>query len=227
MEILIMMSGDFMALEQYGKLKYFEHIPAVPDNGMILTRLGYRKTKTVLDGEYKKKLKDYIDTGLMLCNTKGVFSRLNIIMRDEESVELENGAVLKSKSLAKLLQNSIEVVLMAATVGKDIVGRIHDEVDNNDAAFGLVLDAVASETADSALDWLVDFINKLIRREGKKLTGMRYSPGYGDLPLTNQKIIFDILDLKRLGLEITERFMLVPEKSVIAIAGVEGVESNG
>lgn len=53
---------------------------------------------------------------------------------------------------------------------------------------------------------------------------MRYSPGYGDLPLTNQKIIFDILNLERLGLRITERFMLVPEKSVIAIAGVEGIE---
>jgi hypothetical protein len=211
-------------MEQYGKLKFFEYIPAVPDNGMILTRLGYRKTKTVLDEEYKKKLKANIDTGLMLCNTKGVFSRLSIIKRDEESVELENGAVLKSRSLSKLLQNSMDVVLMAATVGKDIVDRIHDEVENNDAAFGLILDAVASETADSALDWMVDFINKLIRREGKKLTKMRYSPGYGDLPLTNQKIIFDILNLERLGLRITERFMLVPEKSVIAIAGVEGIE---
>jgi len=66
----------------------------------------------------------------------------------------------------------------------------------------------------------------MIRREGKKLTKMRYSPGYGDLPLSNQKLIYDVLNLERLGISITERFMLVPEKSVIAIAGVEGVGCN-
>lgn len=71
---------------------------------------------------------------------------------------------------------------------------------------------------------MVEFINKEIRREGKKLTQKRYSPGYGDLLLTNQKIIYDILNLKKLRIELTESYMLVPEKSVIAIAGIEGIE---
>jgi len=43
-------------MEKYTRLKFFEHIPAVPDNGMILTRLGYRKTTTILDDDYKKPL---------------------------------------------------------------------------------------------------------------------------------------------------------------------------
>lgn len=213
-------------MEKYRGLKFFEHIPATPDKGMILTRLGYKKTTTVMDDDYRKNLMENISKGLMLCNTKGVFGTFNIINRDEESVELENGVTLKSRSLSKLLSNSMDVVLMASTVGKDIVDRIVDEIKNKDAAFGVILDAVASETADAALDWMVDFINKMIRREGKKLTGMRYSPGYGDLPLSNQKLIFDVLNLERLGINITERFMLVPEKSVIAIAGVEGVGYN-
>ncbi|GAE90388.1 vitamin B12 dependent-methionine synthase activation domain-containing protein [Acetivibrio straminisolvens] len=211
-------------MDKYTGLKFFEHIPAVPDNGMILTRLGYRKTTTVLDDDYRKSLMENINKGLMLCNTKGVFGTFKIAKRDEESVELDNGVVLKSRSLSKLLSSSMDVVLMASTVGKEIVDRIVDEVNNKDAAFGVILDAVASETADAALDWMVDFINKMIRREGKKLTKMRYSPGYGDLPLSNQKLIFDVLNLERLGISITERFMLVPEKSVIAIAGVEGVD---
>lgn len=210
-------------MNQYAGPKFFEHIPAVPDNGMILTRLGYRKTTTVLDDEYRKNLMENIDKGLLLCNTKGVFGRFKITNRDEESIELENGVTLKSMSLSRLLSNSMDVVLMAATVGQNIVDRVMDEIKNKDAALGVILDAVASETADAALDWMVDFINKMIRREGKKLTGMRYSPGYGDLPLSNQRLIFDVLNLERLGISITERYMLVPEKSVIAIAGVEGV----
>jgi cobalamin-dependent methionine synthase I len=96
-------------------------------------------------------------------------------------------------------------------------------VASGDAAFGLILDAVASETADAALDWMVDFINKMIRREGIRLTKNRYSPGYGDLLLQNQKTLFDILQLHRLGLGITESCILVPEKSVIAIAGITSI----
>lgn len=205
------------------KLKYFEFIPSRPSEGMILTRLGYRKTKTVFSEDYKKKLDRMINEGFLMCNTKGIFGRYAIIEKSDKHVMLENELVLESVGLAKLLNNSVEVVLMASTVGSKITDRIHYEVESGDVSFGVILDAVASETADAALDWIVDFINNLIRREGKTLTKTRYSPGYGDLLLSNQKKIFDALYLEKLGLSITERYMLVPEKSVIAIAGIEGI----
>lgn len=205
-------------------IRCFEYIPSSPSEGMILTRLGYRKTKTVFSEEYKEKLDRMIKEGLLMCNTKGIFGRYPIIEKSDKHIVLENNLIIESAGLAKLLSNSIEVVLMASTVGSEITDKIHHEVESGDASFGVVLDAVASETADAALDWMVDFINKLIRREGKILTKMRYSPGYGDLPLLNQKKIFDILGLTKLGLSITERYMLLPEKSVIAIAGIEGIE---
>ncbi len=213
-------------MDANSKIKCFEYIPSKPNEGMILTRLGYQKTTTVFSDEYREKLNEIIKSGILLCNTKGLFGRYEIVQKGENFVKLENGVFLESVSLAKLLENSIEVVLMAATVGKDITDKIHPEVEGGDASVGLILDSVASQTADAALNWMVDFINKLIRREGKSLTRTRYSPGYGDLPLINQKKIFDALGLEKLGLEITERYMLIPEKSVIAIAGIEGIDSD-
>ncbi len=211
-----------MSLEA-SKLKIFEYIPAQPDKNMVLTRLGYKKTTTIIDDEYKKKLDDSINIGLMMCNTKGVFSRFKVIDRTENSVVLENSISLESLSLTSFLSKSDEVVLMASTTGKEITERIQKEVAGGDAALGVILDAVASEVADSALDWMVDFINKFLGKEAFRLTKNRYSPGYGDLALHNQKKIYDALKLNKLGIDITERFMLVPEKSVIAIAGIEGV----
>lgn len=211
-------------MKDIGKIRCFEYIPSSPSEGMILTRLGYRKTTTVFSEEYKQKLNKIIQEGILMCNTKGIFGRYSIIEKSDKHIMLENELVFESTGLAKLLSNSTEVVLMASTVGSDITDRIHSEVESGDASLGVVLDAVASETADAALDWMVDFINKLIRREGKNLTRMRYSPGYGDLPLFNQKKIYDTLGLEKLKISITERYMLVPEKSVIAIAGIEGIE---
>jgi len=216
--------GRRIKMNDLNKIRYFENIPASPSEGMILTRLGYRKTKTVFSQEYKEKLDKIISEGMLMCNTKGVFGRYGIIEQSEKHIMLENKLIFESAGLAKLLKNSLEVVLMASTVGSEITDRIHSEVEGGDASFGIVLDAVASETADAALDWMVDFINRLIRREGKKLTKMRYSPGYGDLLLSNQKKIFDTLKFDKLGVSITDRYMLTPEKSVIAIAGIEGIE---
>ncbi|MBZ4645398.1 MAG: hypothetical protein PWR27_1489 [Petroclostridium sp.] len=207
-------------------IKYLESIPAEPKRDMILLRLGYKKNVTILNDEQKDMLEDSIKQGLLLCHPKGAFGRFAIIERSSNFVKLEGGEILESESLARLLEKSDEVLLMASTVGKEIVQRISTEVTGGDAALGVILDSVASQTADAGLNWMMDFINKLIRREGKKLTKHRYSPGYGDLPLSNQKIIFDMLGLNRLGLKLTEKYMLIPEKSVLAIAGIEGIEED-
>lgn len=49
----------------------------------------------------------------------------------------------------------------------------------------------------------------------------RFSPGYGDLPLSLQPEILRLLDLeKRLGLTVTAEHILIPRKSVTAIVGL-------
>ena len=62
-------------------------------------------------------------------------------------------------------------------------------------------------------------INK--NKEGRITASKRYSPGYGDSDLTNQKIIYNILKLEKLDLALTKKFMLVPEKFVTAVAGIK------
>ena len=49
----------------------------------------------------------------------------------------------------------------------------------------------------------------------------RYSPGYGDLPLSVQPALLDALDAgRRLGVTLTESLLMVPMKSVTAVVGI-------
>ena len=202
-------------------IKYFDSIPATPKRQMILARLGHNSTLTVLEPEHAEFLEKGIQKGLLLCHLQGAYARFKIAARTMESVTLENGETFASASLAKLLANSDEVLLMACTAGKSPMDAIAAELENGNAALALILDATASQKADAGLDWLEEFVEKLLLREGRCLTRRRYSPGYGDLALSNQKIIYDALRLEKLGLTLTERFLLIPEKSVLAIAGIE------
>ncbi len=90
-------------------------------------------------------------------------------------------------------------------------------------AKAIVLDSTASQIADATAAWVMEFVQKQLRREGKTTTKTRYSPGYGDLSLAHQSIFFELLHLEQLGMKLTESFMMMPEKSVTAICGVETI----
>jgi cobalamin-dependent methionine synthase I len=50
----------------------------------------------------------------------------------------------------------------------------------------------------------------------------RFSAGYADFNLENQKAIYDMLQMGKIGVTITPNFILLPEKSVTAISGICG-----
>ena len=74
---------------------------------------------------------------------------------------------------------------------------------------------------DGALDIMMQSRNEALRRTGQALTAKRFSAGYGDLDIKYQSVFYELLQMKTLGVEINDSYLLIPEKSVIAIAGVE------
>ena len=56
----------------------------------------------------------------------------------------------------------------------------------------------------------------------------RFSPGYGDLPLSAQKNIFAVLDPeRRIGLTLNSSLLMSPSKSVTAFVGLGNTEKRG
>jgi cobalamin-dependent methionine synthase I len=137
-------------------------------------------------------------------------------------VVLGTGAEIASRSLARFLKGCGEALLIGATSGGAVMDAIREDAGGGDMTRGVVVDAVASEMTDAALDWIAGFFNRLLTREQGRLTKGRFSAGYGDFLLENQRMIHDLLDLDRIGVTINENCILIPEKSVTAVAGIHG-----
>ncbi|MFH1061276.1 MAG: methionine synthase [Candidatus Omnitrophota bacterium] len=190
----------------------------------IYSRLGYVKGKTQLSDKQQKQLDAYLSQAESLVELKGSAIKFEINRIKGSEIILAGKIILNSNSLAKLLSNSSQVLLIGATSGSEIIKAIETNSSNNgDMTQAVVFDAVASEMTDAALDWMVNFFNNTLRRENKILTKRRFSAGYGDFGIENQKLFFEVLNLKQLGVEITDNFLLVPEKSVTAIAGIQQI----
>ena len=75
-----------------------------------------------------------------------------------------------------------------------------------------------------------DRINERIRREAGQdglYTRPRFSPGYGDLPLSLQREISRILNMpKEIGVSLTDTMLMTPSKSVTALIGVSSIPAG-
>jgi hypothetical protein len=200
---------------------FINSIPIETPLKMILMRLGYRSSKTVLSVKEQEKLEETIAESFALCEARGCWRRIPIMEKKEDEIVLADGSTLKSRSIAALLKESTAVAFMASTVGPAVVKAAADAIARGNGASAVILDAVGGQSADAAMNWINEFVRRQLVRSGERLTAHRFSPGFGDFTLDNQKLFYSLLGLERLGLSLTARSMLVPEKSVTAVAGIE------
>jgi hypothetical protein len=203
------------------RLITFERITIEPPLEAIYRRLGYRKGHTQIKPGEAGALGKSIEQARSLITLQGAARRLPILSKDSRQIRLPGDLCLESTQLASLFANSQEVLLMGATAGAAVMEAIRRDTAADNLTRAVVLDATASEMVDAALDWMEAYFTRNLRRESRRLTKSRFSCGYGDLALENQRLFYDLLDLKRFGVELTEQYILVPEKSVTAVAGIE------
>jgi hypothetical protein len=125
-------------------------------------------------------------------------------------------AEVQSADLARHLDGCASVLVFAATLGVGLDRLILRE-SRRSPAHALCLQAIGTERIEALAD-------RFCADEAARLGPLRprYSPGYGDLPLSFQTEIFRALDCpRRIGLTLTESLLMSPTKSVTAVVGVE------
>ena len=188
--------------------------------GAIYRRLGYKRGITKVDERKREEIGRYIEYAASLISLKGAGLRVPLKRVDPPLIVLKTGADIRSAKLARFLNGCKEVLFIGATAGSVVMEAIRGDTEGGDMTRGVVIDAVASEMTDAALDWIMGFFNRLLARENARLTRGRFSAGYGDFLLENQKMMYDMLELDRIGVTINENFILMPEKSVTAVVGI-------
>ena len=126
---------------------------------------------------------------------------------------------LEGEDIRRHLEDCFRAVLMAATLGPDVETLLlRSEV--TDMARAVVLDSVASAAIENVCDNLEADLRREYEAQGLYLTD-RFSPGYGDLPITLQAPLCEVLDTRRrIGLTVSESGILLPRKSVTALLGI-------
>ena len=145
---------------------------------------------------------------------------------EKDTVRIGGGVPFKSPILAKVLAPCEEAVFFVVTIGSAIeeeVARLNDGGRLTDA---YILDRLGSLTAEYTVN---TFYGHMKRHYGKKGFGLtlRFSPGYCDWPITEQKKLFHLVDTDRIGVTMTASCLMHPRKTVSGIFGLYRRNAEG
>ena len=131
---------------------------------------------------------------------------------------LEAG-ILQGGDVMKHLEGCPQALMLAVTLGPGVDAQIR-RAGVGDIAAGVASDALGSALAEQMADAAEVELRQWAAGQGRYLTG-RYSPGYGDWPITVQPLVAAALDTaRRAGLCVTDSNLMTPRKSVTALLGV-------
>ncbi len=125
-----------------------------------------------------------------------------------------------SESLKSNLENCEIVILMASTIGAGI-DKLIRRYERTNPALGMFMQGLGAERVESLTNMFNDEVRKKATEAGYKAHA-RFSPGYGDVPINVQKDFLATLDAgRRMGILLSESYLMSPSKSVTAIIGLE------
>lgn len=188
----------------------------IPNRAEILRYLGHRGQK--LDLQTNALLNSCVQA--MTESVKPRFCYDIFPLEQTDAIFLSGcNLELSGNDIKKHLAGCSHCVLLGATLGIEADNLIRiSEAESMSRA--VILDAVATELIEQVCDRAEEEIRQVIQKKNLHLTS-RFSPGYGDLPITLQHRISAILDTPRkIGLTVTEQSLMIPRKSVTAIIGL-------
>ncbi len=136
----------------------------------------------------------------------------------ENGVHLpEAGLLLPGKLAQNMLQACNRAVLLCCTLGAEF-DRMLCMAQARDMAKAAILNACGSAYVEAGCE---EAEKEIAARYPDMYLTDRFSPGYGDLPLSVQPDFLAAVDAgKRLGVVVTDTCLMLPAKSVTAIIGL-------
>lgn len=185
------------------------------DEASLLSRLGYPDAGCV--SEHVRRVLDQIEEPLRKsCRPKAVarFVELVEVKSPGCGFCVPGGFVFSTRLVSGALFPAKAWAAFALTIGEPMLEKPGQ--NRGDLLLEYCADAMASVMAEGLARTVHERLAKLMEESGL-VAGHRYSPGYCDWPVTDNRELLALADAESIGITLTSGGMMSPRKSVSAI----------
>ena len=197
------------------------------DRSSVCQYLGY-KTDVEPSDRIASLLDEYIERAGHLIEPSYSYITSDIERVEGSRALIKGRVVFKSEVIARLLEHCEKVAVFILTIGDRLEETVGSLADNGQIVEAYVLDAIGSSVAESLADVVQSKIGDVARAQGLCIS-RRFSPGYCDWDIKQQRVLFRAMDGNSLGVCLSDEYMMIPQKSISGSIGIglcdRGVES--
>jgi hypothetical protein len=188
------------------------------DKKQVCQYIGYDDDQH-LSARISSLIDDYAEHAHSLINP--LFS---YVIKDVEwargSISLIEGSVIfKSRIIARLLEHCPQVAIFVVTIGKYLEETAWQLAKDGLILQATVLDAIGSDAVEKVADFAQDRIKEVAKAQGLVIS-RRFSPGYCDWNIGQQRMLFYALTGDTVGIRLTGECLMIPQKSISGIIGI-------
>ena len=194
------------------------------DKNQVSYYIGYDDNHN-LSARISSLIDDYAEHAHHLINPSHSYVIKDVEWARGSIAFIEDSIIFKSHVIAQLLEHCSHVAIFLVTIGKYLEEMAWDLARDGLILQATVLDAIGSDAVEKVADFAQDRIKEIAEAQGL-VTSQRFSPGYCDWNIGQQRILFHALTGNTLGIRLTGECLMVPQKSISGIIGMGSPNRN-
>ena len=162
---------------------------------------------------------DYIKNAHQYISPSFSYAVRDIVLVTGNSVTIEYDVVFESEVISKLLEKANKVAVFVMTIGKYLEDAVAQLAQDGLVLQSAVLDSIGSDAVEKLADSVESQISEVAHNQGLTIT-RRFSPGYCDWNVNQQKMVFQAMKGDCAGIRLTNGYLMIPNKSISGIIGI-------
>jgi hypothetical protein len=138
---------------------------------------------------------------------------------EHDRLVLSNGRAFRSHLVIEQLAHARQVAVGICTIGAGVEAESRQAFADGEGLAGYLLDRAGSLAVASVAQSVGEHVERLATDRGLEAS-LRIAPGSADCTLEDQRVVFDLLPAKDIGVRLTDSCLMVPLKSVSLLIGL-------
>ena len=170
-------------------------------------------------------IEEAIEESHQLIEPSCIYQVMDVQRIRRPKVTLVNGTkmTVTSDVLSWVLYPCEQASIFVCSIGPKLEKRVTELTEEGYLVKAMILDAAGSEAVEQLACRFQDEVQRIANKAEAEIT-RRYSPGYCDWDINQQKLIFKNLDADLAGISLSDECLMTPRKSISGIIGIGWTE---